>query len=100
MIQARELVEAHVYESEEAAIEDALRRLLRSKPDVRIRLAIHRYQTGRVSLAKAAEIAGVCWAEMCEVLREEGIPLRLGPESIDEAQQELQTLTDYLEAGA
>ena len=34
MLNVQDLVDAKVYESEEAAIEDAVRHLLRSKPDL------------------------------------------------------------------
>ena len=54
MVTAQDLVEARLYESEDAVIRDALRHLLRARPDLRINLAIHRYQTEEISLAKAA----------------------------------------------
>ncbi len=98
MTRTQELVAAHVYENEEAVIQDALRRLLRSRPDARIKLAVYRYRTEQVSLARAAALAGVSWAEMREILLEEGVLLRLGPETVAEARHEVQVLVDYMKA--
>jgi Arc/MetJ-type ribon-helix-helix transcriptional regulator len=42
MVTVHDLVEARLYESEDAVIHDALRHLLRAWPDLRINLAVHR----------------------------------------------------------
>jgi predicted HTH domain antitoxin len=97
MLKAQDLVDARLYDSEEDVIQDALRHLLRSRADLRIQLAIYRYRTEEISLAKAASLAGVSWAQMKDVLLEQGIRPRLGPETLEEAQQEVQTLQDYFE---
>jgi predicted HTH domain antitoxin len=83
------LVEARLYASEAEVIQEALRYLLRARPELRINLAVHRYTTEDISLAKAAGLAGVSWPAMRDILRERGIPLRLGPETIEAARQEL-----------
>ena len=95
-MQARDLVAARLYETEEEVIQDALRHLLRARPEVRIQLAVHRYQNENLSLAKAASVAGVSWAQMKEILLEKGIQPRLGPESVDEAREEVATLREAL----
>lgn len=95
MIDPRTLVDARLYESESAAIQDALRHLLRTRPDLRVSLAVYRYQTEDISLARAASLAGVSWAQMCDILLERGIQPRLGPENLEEAVQEVQALRDY-----
>jgi Arc/MetJ-type ribon-helix-helix transcriptional regulator len=59
VLTARDFVEARLYESEEEVIQDALRHLLRSRPELRIQLAVHRDRTEEISLAKAASFAGV-----------------------------------------
>jgi predicted HTH domain antitoxin len=64
---------------------------------LRIQLAVHRYQTEEISLAKAASLAGVSWAQMKDILVERGIQPRLGPETIEEAEEEVRTLRDYFE---
>jgi len=65
---------------------------------MRIRLAIHRYQAEGISLAKAASLAGVSWAQMKDILVEYGVEPRLGPETVEEAQEEVAVLRDYLES--
>jgi predicted HTH domain antitoxin len=95
MIDVKDLVEAKLYETEDAVIRDALRQLLRVRPQLRVQLAIHRYQTEDISLAKAASIAGVSWAQMKEILLEQGIQPRLGPETLEEAEQEVAALQAY-----
>jgi predicted HTH domain antitoxin len=98
MLKVRDLVEARLYESEEQAVQDALRHLLRARPGLRVQLAIHRYQTEEISLAKAASLAGVSWAQMREILLERGIQPRLGPETLEEGEREVQALRDYFQA--
>lgn len=95
----RELVEARIYGSEEKSLRrDAFRHPLRSRPEVRIQLAVHRYENEGLSLAKAANQAGVSWAQMRDILLERGIQPRLGPESVEEAQEEISTLRSLLAA--
>ena len=98
MLKVQDLVDAHLYESEEDAIQDALRHLLRARGDLRVQLAVHRYQTEEISLAKAASLAGVSWAQMKDILREQGIQPHLGPETLDDAQAEVHALRNYFEA--
>jgi predicted HTH domain antitoxin len=97
MLKAEDLVAPGLYSDEEAVIQDALRHLLRARPDLRIQLAIHRYQTEGLSLAKAASLVGVSWAQMKEILVEYGIQPRLGPQSLEEAEAEVTVLREYFE---
>lgn len=96
MLQVEDFVKANLYDNEEAVIQDALRHLLRGRPELRIRLAIYRYQQEKLSLAKAAEVAGVSWAQMRDILLERGIDPALGPANLEEAQAEVVQLRDYL----
>jgi predicted HTH domain antitoxin len=98
MLNIQDFVKARLYDNEEDVIQDALRHLLRGRPDLRIQLAIYRYQTEEISLAKAANVAGVSWAQMKEVLLERGIQPRLGPSTIAEAETEIQALRDHFKA--
>lgn len=95
MLKVRDFVEARLYTDEEDVIQDALRHLLRGRPDLRIQLAVHRYQAEEISLAKASNLAGVSWAQMKDILVEHGIQPRLGPETIAEAEEEVTALHDY-----
>ncbi|MBI5653656.1 MAG: UPF0175 family protein [Chloroflexi bacterium] len=89
MIHAQTLVDAHLYPNQEAVMADALRALLHDKPQLRIELAIHRYQTEDLSLAQAAHIAGVSFDRMKALLLARNIQLRLGPADADEARKEI-----------
>ncbi len=97
MLRVQDFVEAQLYASEEAVIQDALRHLLRARPYLRIQLAIHRYQNEEISLERAANLAGVSWAQMRDILLEHGIQPQLGPETVEDAQQEVQALRKYLQ---
>jgi predicted HTH domain antitoxin len=95
--EVRDFVEARLYDSEDEVIRDALRHLLRARPEARIQLAVYRYQAeDDLSLAKAADLAGVSWAQMREILLEKGISPRLGLETIEEAEREAGVLRDFL----
>jgi predicted HTH domain antitoxin len=97
-MKARDFVDARLYASEEEVIRDALRHLLRARPEARIQLAVFRYQQDELSLARAASLAGVSWAQMREILVEKGIRPRLGPETLAEAQGEVAALEAYFES--
>jgi predicted HTH domain antitoxin len=96
LLSAKDLVEAKVYENEQAVLQDALRHLLRARPDLRLKVALYRYQHDGISLAKAAHLAGVSWQQMREVLLEQGIAVQLGPESLAEAEAEVAALRQHL----
>lgn len=89
MIEPQALVDAKLYPNRDAVIQDALRSLLAEKPQLRIELAIHRYQTEDISLAKAAHLAGISFDAMKALLVQRGIQLRLGPADEQEARQEI-----------
>lgn len=93
---AQDLVAARLYENEDAVVSDALRHLLRARPDLRISLAVYRYQRQEISLAKAAALAGVSWPQMREILIERGVTLALGPETIEEAAEDVAALRKHL----
>ena len=97
MVQARDFVDAKLYETEEDVIQDALRHLLRARPELRIHLAVYRYTTESLSLATAASLAEVSWAQMKDILIERHIQPRLGAETVAEAEQEVQTLRAYFQ---
>jgi predicted HTH domain antitoxin len=73
------LVQEGVYADQETLVQDALRALLRSRPELRSRLALTLYKQRKASLARASEIAGVDQESFKELLRETGIPYRVQP---------------------
>ena len=60
---------------------------------VRELVALELYREGVISLGKAAEIAGLSLWEMMELLARKGVPIRYGPEDLDE---DLRTLEEVL----
>ena len=62
------------------------------RPQLRLELAIHRYRHEEISLAKAAALAGVSWERMRELLLSRGLQPRLGPETEEEAYEEIQAM--------
>lgn len=98
MLHTSDFVKAQLYDSEEAVVQDALRHLLRSRPDLRIQLAVYRYQSDQLSLAKAASLAGVSWAQMRDILLEKGVRPRLGSATAAEAEAEVEDLRNHLQA--
>ncbi|MBC8447724.1 MAG: UPF0175 family protein [Chloroflexi bacterium] len=96
-LKTEDFVVAGLYEDERAVVQDALRALLYERPQLRLEIAIHRYRTEDISLAKAAALAGVSWQRMREILLGRGIQPRLGPETKEEALEEIATLRRHLD---
>lgn len=91
-LQVMDLVEAGIYPDVDTAVREALRVLWQERPAVRIDLAVHRYRSEEISIAKAAALAHVSFDRMKEILVERGVPLRLGPATIAEAMEEVDVL--------
>ena len=73
------LVHEGMYANQEAVWQDAMRALLRSRPELRRRIALADYRQGNVSFARAAEMAGVDQESFKELLREAGIDRDIEP---------------------
>ena len=71
------LIERGIYKDRDALLQDALRALLRSKPELRGQLAVALYQRGDVSLTRAAEISGLDIESCKELLREASVIRRI-----------------------
>ena len=88
------LIERGVYKDRDALMQDALRALLRSKPELRGQLAVALYQRGDVSLTRAAEISGLDLESCKELLREAGVVRGIPP-----AGQAIRSRLAYLHPG-
>ncbi len=91
-IKIKRLIDAGLYGSITEAVRDALRHLLQEYDEKEIAVAL--YRDGKVSLAKAASIAGVSLTKMKEILMEKGINPRLGVEGVHELKEDYQTLKE------
>jgi predicted HTH domain antitoxin len=96
MITPKELVHAGLYPDEQTVVQEALRVLWQERPQLRIDWAVHQYQFQPISLAKAAALAGISFDRMKEILWQRGVQLRLGPETLEEAKQELEVIEQTL----
>ena len=79
------------YESSDAVLEDALRSLLRRRPELRLSFAIEKYRTRAVSLNRAAELAGISTEEFKDELSERGVARESGFLDDDERKRKLDT---------
>ncbi len=69
-----------------------LDRLLAESEELRWSLVIRAYQEHRINLGKAAELIGMHEVELRQKFLELGIPLRLGPADLAEAQAEVEAV--------
>ncbi|RMF34304.1 MAG: hypothetical protein D6759_06040, partial [Chloroflexi bacterium] len=86
------LVEEGIYRDRESLIRDALRALLRAKPELRSRLALSLYRRGQISLARAAEISGMDMESFKELLGEAGVPHSIAPIGEETVRRETERL--------
>lgn len=88
------LLKIGAYRTEGEVLKDALRQLLLSRPGYRIDIAVKLYTDDKISLGRAAELAGISIDEMKEVLMQRGIKPKLGIETIEEALDEIDALKE------
>ena len=88
------LLKIGAYRNYGEVLKDALRQLLLAKPVYRIDIAVKLYADDKISLGKAAELAGISFDEMKEVLMQRGIKPKLGTRTISEALDEIAVLKD------
>jgi len=86
-IKPKELVDLALYKDEQEVIDEGVRYILRSHPEYRMEIAIKRYKEEAVSLGRAADLAGISFEEMKEVLRTRGVGLK-GLESREEIKED------------
>lgn len=67
-------------EDKSSVIRKALREGL---SDIRVRLAIERYQSGEISTNQAARVAGVSVADWLEIARERNLTTQLSPDDLE-----------------
>lgn len=87
-------VEAGIFENKSDAVRHALRDYFDDHEDARLAAAVHLYENDEISLGKAARLAGVSRYDMPEILREHGVEVKLGPEDMDDARDEIDVARD------
>lgn len=89
------LIRAGYYSSKSEAVKDAFRTLLDTKPALKLASAIELYKAGEVSLARAAEIAGMNIEDFKHVLSDRGVKRILKPDTdIDKKVDEIMEWRD------
>lgn len=86
------LIKRGIYLNREELINDALRALLRSKPELKRKIALEFYKAKKASLSRAAEICGVNIEDFKEILKEEGVKIvvpQLGEKKVDKEVREI-----------
>jgi predicted HTH domain antitoxin len=86
------LVKKGYYPSKSDLMRDAFRALLNTKAELRVSLAIELYLKEKVSLARAAELAGMTTIEFKEVIAGRGIVRKTEGKSVKEIDKKLKKL--------
>jgi predicted HTH domain antitoxin len=84
-------VKAGILENKSDAIRHVLREYFAEHENDRIAAAVALYSEGDITLGTAARLADVNHFEMRDLLREEDVELRVGPEDIADAPEEVDT---------
>lgn len=87
-------VKAGIFENKSDAIRHVLREYFEENQNARIAAAVSLYEAARITLGTAARLADVNRFEMRDILREEGVELRLGPEDMAAAHEEIEAARD------
>ena len=75
-------------ELEPGLVDDALGRLLEEDPALREKLVVGAYLDGDINLGKAAELLGVHPLDLRGRFLKQGIPVRIGAESVEALRSE------------
>jgi len=67
------IIRAGYYDNRSELIRDALRSFMSRKTHVRLVAALKMYERGKATIARAAEIAGMPYEDMKNILEEEGL---------------------------
>ena len=71
-------------------VQPAIQRALQADESLRWAIVVGAYLDGEVNLGKAAELLGLHRLELQSRFREQGIPIRVGPDTKDEAKAEVE----------
>ncbi|MBM3309365.1 MAG: hypothetical protein FJY77_03840 [Candidatus Altiarchaeales archaeon] len=83
-------VKSGFFDNRSELIREALREYLEGLRKKNLEMSVELYRKGDISLGKAAELSGQGYEKMKEILSERQIPIRSGPESLSEAEEDLQ----------
>ncbi len=76
-------------------VDAALRRLMEQDPELRWGMIVTAYLNQQINLGKAAEMLGMHELDLRQRFIELGIPLRIGPTDLAEAQAEVEAARNW-----
>jgi predicted HTH domain antitoxin len=89
------LVDMGKYPNKEELKKDAMRALLRAKPELKRDLAVELYRKKEVSLSRAAEIYGSHIEDFKELLKERGIKIEVPYIPAEEIDKEVESILTW-----
>ncbi len=93
-----QLVKAERHQPE--MVDRAVKEMLAQQSDLRWSVVVGAYLDGEINLGKAAELLGMHRLELQERFHAQSIPVRIGPDTIEEARAELAAIESWnAEAG-
>ena len=78
------LIRAGYYEDKEKVLDDAFRTMLEVRPALKVEMAVELYKEEKISLSRAAEIAGMSTEGFKNILEQRGLKRIIKPPSDDE----------------
>ena len=76
-------------------VDRAVKEMLAQQNDLRWSVVVGAYLDGEINLGKAAELLGVHRLELQERFLAQSIPVRLGPDTVEEAKAELAAIESW-----
>ena len=76
-------------------VDRAVKEMLAQQSDLRWSVVIGAYLDGEINLGKAAELLGMHRLELQERFIAQSIPVRIGPDTIEEARAELAAIESW-----
>ncbi|MEA3255288.1 MAG: UPF0175 family protein [Candidatus Altiarchaeota archaeon] len=89
-------VKSGYFENRSELIREAIREFLEKLERNKIKIAVDMYRKGRISLGRAAEISGLGYEKMKDAFIERGIPIRRGPQTIEELKEDYDIAKELL----
>lgn len=86
------VIDAGYYSNKSEVVRDALRLFFEQKQMLRVMAAIELFKKRKVSLARAAELAGLTSIEFKELLMERGIKIEIFKKSFKESKKQMDLL--------
>ncbi len=85
-----QLIKSGLFSDEQTVLRNALQALFQANPRIKVKMLVNAYAAGDISLGRAAALLGVSQEEMKDILREAGVSIHLGPQTIQECLDDAQ----------